>query len=157
GHVVAGTNMKMTDYMLSKESPAQGAARHVNVATCLSADDIRKWCATYLSEDAMAALEQDFERSALQTLQDRPLFASWFLRTLVHRYSPDVSVAENVRNALVVALQETCADACKRVKRLWMQQGPQDVLCGLYYSVKAGHGGVVRITAPIFDQLETAI
>src|SRR5690606_26780139 len=40
---------------------------------------------------------------------------------------------------------------------LWTQQGPQDVLCGLYYSVKAGHGGVVRITTPIFDQLETAI
>src|SRR5690606_22980540 len=93
----------------------------------------------------------------MQTLQGRPLFASWFWRTLVRYSSPDLSPAENVRQAVDLALKETASAAHKRVEKLWREGEAKTVLCGLYYSLKAGHGGLVRIAAPAFTQLEQAI
>jgi hypothetical protein len=159
GHLLCGTNMRLDTALLNAHSPAQGVSECMDVDTHLDVNTLREWLRRYLTEHAMAGVDD----SLLGRLVGRPLYASLFWVQLQGGLSPDGAVATSpfdaatfVRSALIRAIKAAGNQADVRISALWSSSfeiisvgtRPNLLLAWLYYLQRMGWGSETSLSPP---------
>jgi hypothetical protein len=121
-HLLTGTNWYLTEELLNKHSPAQGCSESVSVTTSLSVDDMRRWLANLLTDEALEGATDE----RLARLRGRPLFLSYLWATLKEevRQNGTAPPAELVGAALDRMWDGAVSAAKTRIVGLWDRHAP---------------------------------
>lgn len=153
GHMLCGTNLRLTEEMFNRYSPAQGVTTHVALTTNLSAKQITRWYGTYLTPEA----RQGLDTGLIRKLCGRPLFASKFWHHLLHANGDTSTAAAVVEAALEDAYEDTRNAAVARVDNLWDAPKASQLLPSLYCSLKLGFGTAIKYRTPSASEVGDAI